>query len=561
VTDLPADFVPFIRPPLPHQLAAYERFKDADAIALWMEQRTRKTSVALSIFRYRWRRGDVDALLVFADPKGVEETWAGEIRDDFPPDDLAATRVLHWQAGKTAETRFRREEALSLRGHRGPIVALFYAGALVTPKGWKYVNWLLRTRRAMVVADESGWACRWNARTRKLLVLGGFYRRNPPDVATSYDPRHVVVKAILDGTPVAERPDDVYYPTQFLRRGLLGFDSPVAFRERYHEYETERVTEIVDGRAVTVERPRMGKSFRNGRVGDDGEWAPQEFKVLKGYRNLDDLHERMMRVGVRVLRSEVSTAPPPTLGTVEFDLTPHQRHVYDRVLAEYVLELSTGDWPLSEVLKRMTRLQNIARNYALPERVGHECPKCGGAGFRRDGDDDCEACEGTGYVVTLTAMERIDARNPAAEALAAWLVESPDPAIVWARFRQDVSDVIEAATGVGRRLLRYDGTVSAAEREANYRAFRAGEADGMAGIVTSGLSRGKNLTRATRMAFYSNWWGRRARSQAMDRCEALDRTFSTEIVDLCARNTRDGEAVAALRGKEMTAALILGDRK
>jgi SNF2 family DNA or RNA helicase len=431
-----------------------------------------------------------------------------------------------------------------------------YCGALITPDAWKYIDWLLAKRKVLLAADEASWMCNWNARTRRMLALGGFYKRPTKDLPKLPQGRgNVVVKAVLDGTPLDEAPDDVYYPLQFLQRGMLGFDSPSAFRARYHAYETETVV-AEDG--THVERVRMMKNHSQMRFNPaTSRWEAQEFPIFAGYRNLDELSAKLATIGSRVLRAEVSDAPSPTFDLVRFDLTPRQREVYEDARDRYTAEMRQGTWSLQEVLKRVTRLQQIARNYFPPEKIGMPCRACRGASTV--GGDECEACEGLGVTITSSTMERIDARNPAAEALVARLKESTGPTIVWSRFRQDVSDTIEAAADIGLRLLRYDGSIPPAEREANYRAFRAGDADGMSGTVTSGLSRGKNLTRATDIVFFSNWFGRRPRSQAQDRCEALDRAFSTRITDLVANGTRDEAAVAVLKEKGDRAALLLGD--
>lgn len=522
----------FHRQPLAHQLRDFERFKDSSRIPLFYEMRAGKTKVILDIFRYRYQRGDVDALMIFADPKGVEMIWLDELPKDLSPEELTTIKTLAWQAGKTTETKARREEALALRAHRGPIVVTFYAGTLITPKGWKYIEWLLQKRRAMVVADEASWAGRWNARTKRLLTLGGFYskQRQP----------NVIVKAILEGTPCDERPDDVFYPTQFLSRGLLGFDSPNAFKARYHDYETE----VIGGVEQKVMR-------RNHRTNTD-------YPVFRGYRNLEELKGKLSQVGSRVLRSDVSDAPAKIYSSRYFELTPKQRRVYEQARSQYVLELSSGDRPLRDVLLRMTRLQQICRNYAPPERVGMICSRCDGGGSAEDGSD-CETCEGLGMTVGMTALERIDDRNPAMEALLAEIEATRGPVVIGARFHQDVTDVIDAARAVGKTILRYDGMILSTEREENYQAFRSGKGDGIAGTVTSGLSKGKDLTRARAVVFYSNWYGARPRRQFEDRAEGLSRDVATDIVDLLAIDTRDVDIVNLLRGKRDIASLIHGD--
>src|SRR5260221_241113 len=91
-SELPTDFV-FHRDPLRHQLRDFLRFRDLKYFALFYEQRARKTKVALDVFRYRYDRGDVDALVVTAYPNGVHRIWIDELAKDFPPLTLEKTRA------------------------------------------------------------------------------------------------------------------------------------------------------------------------------------------------------------------------------------------------------------------------------------------------------------------------------------------------------------------------------------------------------------------------------------------------------------------------------------
>ncbi len=130
---------------------------------------------------------------------------------------------------------------------------------------------------------------------------------------------------------------------------------------------------------------------------------------------------------------------------------------------------------------------------------------------------------------------------------------------MWCRFKQDVLDAVAAVEAAGKTAWRYDGAVPAGERERAYQAFRAGERDAIVATVASGLQRGKDLTRAGTLVYYSNDFSRRARGQSEDRSESLDRTFSTGIVDLVATDTRDGDVVDALRRKLEVARTVMGD--
>ena len=517
----------FYRQPLAHQLRNFERFKDLEYHALFWEQRTRKTWLELNIFRYRYEvRQDVDALVVIAFPNGVHRVWVDELQKDWPPEFLEQARWVAWRSGATTRGE-EREKALALRDHPGPIVLTMNCEAIITEKGWKYLEWLLKRRRVMLVADEASWAANWNKRTQKLEALG----RRP----------NVLVRAILDGTPVDESPIEIYHPTQFLKRGLLGFSNKEAFRNRYTKYEEE-----VDEDGVVKRVQKL--NHRTNTL----------YTPVVGYANLDELQAKIMEFGTRVRRADVSDAPSKTYQTRYFALTPKQRAVYDDFRDKFVIELQSGVVTVPNVLSRMSKLQMIARNFYPPGKTGDPCAACETTGYTDEGDD-CPRCDGLGMIVRLTDLERIDTRNPAAEALIAELGATRGPVIVWCRYLQDVTDALAAVRSTGRTAFRFDGTVADKDREAAYHSFRAGEGDAIVATEKSGLSRGRDLTRAVCLIYYSNEWSLRYRGQSEDRAEGLDRKISTEIVDLVAEDTRDLDVINALREKRNIAAQVVGD--
>lgn len=501
-----------MREPRAHQLAALAKTAELSAAALFMEQRTGKTLVAVKTAALHAARGAIDGALIIGWPNGVQFVWEEEWPKDWPAG--RKWRFITWRSGKMANAEAMATLAAALTAPEFVVVAL-NCEAMLTELAWKFIGKFLAKRRLIVIADEDFAKNPGSARTKRLLAIG----RHP----------HAVYRRFLSGTPAAEGSADLWAPCAFLDWQLLGHKSFFTFRNRYC--------------VMTTGYGAGGREFRAQAV--------DETTGAKLYQNLDELRARLDRFSFRVRRAEVSDAPPKTYVSRYFELTPKQRRVYERLNGEYEAELSRGTVPIALQITRLLRLQMITRGYYPPESVGSPC-EC-------NGDPDCSKCEGLGIVIERTKLERIDDRNPALEALTAELTANPGPLVVWARFRQDVSDVLDAALALGRAAARYDGSVPAAEREQAYRAFQRGEIDLLVATTASGLSRGHDCSRAEAMIYYSNDYALRNRLQSEDRAESLSRTTSTGIIDLIGIDTRDGPIVAALRAKREVAGYLQGD--
>lgn len=514
----------FYREPRDAQRRGFDLAKDAE---FWMhiyDPRVGKTKVVLDTFQYNYALGRVTALIVIAYPSDVHLIWRDEAPKDLHPEFYAQTKVLVWRPGKmgTKAAQAEMDEAL---WHAGPLIFTVNCEAITTDLAATFLRKLFARHKVLLTVDED-WATRWSARTKRLLAMGRA--------------KQVVMRRLLTGTPADEGPDNLYFPTTFLKPGCLGYTSAAAFRARYTRYEEEEA-------APGVWVRKKGYNRRTNT----------HYDIKAGHQNLDELAARLSLFSDRAIRE----GSQKVYATRYFTLTDKQRRVYDRLRDQYVAELADGERSVANVLTRMTRLQMVARGFFPPERVGEPCNACAMTGYAEDGEE-CEHCAGLGMTVTETALQRIDERNPAAEALVHELQLSHRPFIVWCRFIQDCADATRAAEDAGYRVGRYDSTVSASDREAAYVAFRDGTLDGLVATEKSGLSRGHDCRRAKLICYYSNEFGSRDRRQSEARGDSEDpddKDAWTDIVDLVAEDTRDLDVINALREKRNIAAQVVGD--
>jgi hypothetical protein len=523
-----------------HQRIGFLRSRDAPLFALHFEQRTGKSRVIIDTAAYRYDAGDIDALIVVAMPSGVPTNWAtDEIPAYLPP--RIPRMVLVWRANKASSKSFQ-EAADALLRFKGLACLLVNGEAITTELFLQFLRRFMPKRRCMVVGDETTMIMKTPGakRTKKMHAIGA--------------QKTVVLKRILDGTPVAEGPLDLYAQYKFLDVGILGQPTFASFKTHYAEWEEQgdkahnqayerKYKELKDAGNTDEQASVVAKNYAKN-VG--ATWL-----AVKTYRNMDELYRRMEQYSMRVLRSECFSLPPKIYQPHRFELTKEQRRVHDELREKYRAELRTGEKVTAQmVLVRYLRLQQIGSNVWPATQTSVLCDNCLGEG--------CAMCDDLGAVVQTTAAKVIDPDcNPRLDALREELRRG-NPCIVWSRFTHDIEAVLGLAGELGIAAGRYDGKTSQVEKARVKAAFQKGDLDLMSAHPQS-AGRGLPLHHARDLYYFSNTFSLGTRLQSEDRAEAAHKTVGTGIVDLIAVDTIDERILSAFRAKRKLSDIVLNE--
>ena len=154
--------------------------------------------------------------------------------------------------------------------------------ALSTVKGTSFAYKFLAAHRAMMVIDESTTIKNPRAkRTKNILKLSRF----------------APYKRILTGSPVTRNPLDLYSQCEFLNPTHLGFESYYSFRNRYAEMYT-------------------------------ANFGGRQVQMIKFFKNLDELSEKLRFFSYRVLKEECLDLPEKIYMKRVITLTPEQKKLY-----------------------------------------------------------------------------------------------------------------------------------------------------------------------------------------------------------------------------------------
>lgn len=454
-----------------------------------------KTWPVLNEAAYLEDCGEIRGLMVLS-PNGVHRNWTvDQVPTHLPEELFERTNTFLWQTSK-ANTKWHQNLAEQALKHDDfGIVSMSY-DSVMTTRGKAFWKAFMDSRRCMYALDESPRIKTPGA--KRSMRISGSSKAAP-------------FRRILTGTIVADKPFDVYNQIRFL--------DPAAWNEvGCSDFNAFKNTFGVWRRQKTM---RFDK-----RTGQMKEF---EFPSLVSFRNMPLLQSIVAKYGSRLLKEDVLDLPPKLYSKRYFDMTPAQWRAYKELQTEYYTVLPAGEMVAAElVITRNLRLQQVTSGY-LPSDD--------------DGGDLIPICD----------------PNPRMKLLVECVEDAGHQCIVWAKYRQDITKILESLKAANISAVRYDGQCNETEMGEAVDNFKAGNAQVFVGNPAKG-SEGITLTCAKTMIYYNCSYRLDQRIQSEDRFHRIGQDVPVHIIDLVATDTIDSAITDSLVQKFEMASFIQGDK-
>jgi|TARA_A100000172_G_scaffold46303_1_gene28698 SNF2 family DNA or RNA helicase len=467
-------------PPFNHQAEALDDGWDRIEFGLFMEMGTGKSKVLIDNMGMLYQSGLINFALVIA-PKGVYRNWVAKEIPEHMSDDIPH-RVIRWVSGPNKK---QTEEMRSVKDKfNGLTIFVMNVESFSSLKGKNAGEWMARAlgSNGMIAIDESTTIKNHKAKRTKALmkIAAGFkYRR------------------LLTGSPVTKSPMDIYSQCEFLRPGLLGYDSYYAFQGRY----------------AVVQRKTMGQAA---------------FQQIVGFKNLDELTNKIDMFSFRVLKKDCLDLPDKIYTARYVGMTPDQMKMYEDVRRHAMVLLDDGELVTAPaVITQMLRLQQIMSGHLKTD----------------DGE------------MLYFPSKRMDA-------LTEIMNEHDGKAIIWSRFRYDIQQITQMLNdkfGEGSAAA-YFGDTTDDDRNNIVKNFQNPDHPlkfFVGNPATAGY--GLTLTEANLVVYYANDFNLETRIQSEDRAHRIGQKNNVTYIDLICEGSIDERIVKALRNKIDIGAKVLGE--
>jgi SNF2 family DNA or RNA helicase len=448
--------------PFPHQAAAMEAIKDLPYSAVFHEQGLGKTKIGLDVALY-WLKHDIVDSVMIVTKKSLIGNWTREIaaHSHLSPRIIGQDRNANFYAFNSPARLYlvHYEAVLSERNR----LALF-----------------LKTRHVAVILDEAHKAKNPEAEITKALhsLREGFLRR-----------------MILTGTPVANRPYDVWSQIFFLDGGeALGKD----FLSFKHSLDLDN---------SFAHEPRRAAQFADA---------------------LEEVFEKTQAFSIReTKKSSGLRLPDKFIANLEVTLEARQLELYAQFRDELAAIVVKGGRPVLDdaegLLKRLLRLVQVASNPTMVDQSYRGTP---------------------GKLPVLTDLVHA-------------ATDDKEKVVVWTAFTENAEFLVRHFSDLGTALVH--GGIPIATREDNLQRFMKEDECRVLVATPGAAKEGLTLTVANHAIFYDRTFGLDDYLQAQDRIHRISQKRPCYVTNLVARETVDTWVDALLSAKHLAAQLGQGD--
>jgi SNF2 family DNA or RNA helicase len=450
------------RSAFPHQLDALEAIKDLPYAAVFHEQGLGKTKIGLDLALSWLARDIVDSALIVT-KRSLIANWRSEIVDHSH----LRPRVLG------------QDRSANFYAFNSP-ARLYLAHYEVMLSERKRLELFLKTRRVGVLLDEAHKIKNPDAEIAEALhtLANSFVRR-----------------VIMTGTPVANRPYDLWSQIRFLDGGTALGQEFTAFK-----------------RALDL----------TNDLGQDGHRAKSFADALEA------LFEKIRPFSVR--ETKVTSGlklPNKTIRNVECALEPRQAEIYGQFRDELAAIVVRGGRVVLDdaegLLKRLLRLVQVASNPAMVDQ----------------------------------SYRAVPGKLQALDALVHEAVDAGEKIVVWTSFTENADSLCRHLEEFGAGVVH--GGIAMPKREEALAAFKTDPQCRVLVATPGAAKEGLTLTVANHAVFFDRGFSLDDYLQAQDRIHRISQEKPCFVTNLVATDTVDGWVDALLSAKHLAAQLGQGD--
>lgn len=446
----------------PYQMQAFLSIKDLNYSAIFHEQGLGKTKIAIDLLLYWLDKKSIDTVFIVT-KKQLIQNWLEEI-------------AIHTYLSPKVLTNNRADNFYVLNSPVKLIVTNFET--IVTDK--ERIQLFLKCRDVGIIIDESA-----KLKNPKAKLAQTFF-----ELADLFK-----FRTIMTGTPVANRPYDIWAQIYFLDKGeSLG--------QNFEEFK--RDTDLKNDLNYSVDKKELFEE------------------------TISEIYEKISSFSVRETKATCGiTLPEKVYQSINAYFEPKQKQMYEEVLTELQLEVQKDSIKYLDddriILKRLLRLIQIASNPKLVDET--YCNKPG-------------------------KEEKLDD-------LLKMIVDKGEKCIVWSNFIENIERFKNVYKRYNPQKLH--GSMTIAERNAAVDIFKKDTRCKVLFATPQAAKEGLTLTVANHVIFYDRGFNLDDYLQAQDRIHRISQKKICYVYNIVIPGSIDDWVSNLLDAKQYAAFLTQGD--
>ena len=523
--------------PFAHQVDAFNKFKDADDIALFFEMGCGKSFTTLHIAEYKFKKGEIKGLLVVA-PNDVHRQWFDELVNGVDKDhdgvlwqELTIDFEAQCVGGRGGQKELYPFETDDLFKFVSVNVDTFSQ-----PHKWEEIVYWANLNSYMIAIDEA--TCIKNPdskRSQRLLYEFNDVVKRGKRIMSSTK-KHPV-RAVLTGTPVTNGPMDLWSIMEFVHPNYFNRNY-YSFRAYFGMFTKLTVTTSYgsqrDVEVLLTEKTWQGikncESYMEaqcifGCSEDTYMTVKHQDKFLGPYKHADELKKLLEPAAMFRKLTDCTDMPATQYILRRVGMSDAQKAVYESMKKDLLAQYDNYTATASNKLVVNLRLQQISSGFIM-------------------GQESIAEADWQEYIDDPSKMENMDVlpsqvvwlgeSNPKLDALMRDVAECDKPLLILTRYSAEAAKIYEMCDKAGYKTGLFTGwkVVGGVEE------FKKGNLDILV-ANSSKIARGFNLQIAHTTLFYSNTFSMEIRQQAEFRTFRMGQTHPCVYIDYSAAEVDD----------------------